>query len=298
MKAFLLLILIGLSTVVHSQQQDTIRVFYLGGQSNMDGFGYTKDLPKDLAKAFRDVYIFHGNPTGDAQVNGGVGIWAKLKPGHGTNFSSDSTSNKLSKRFGMELSFARRLKELYPNDKIALIKYSKGGSSIDSMAARQFGCWEPDYLANNQYNNFLNTINNAFAQQDINSDGITDILIPSGIIWMQGESDADCTEAIAKRYDANLKRLMDLIRASLRDNNIPIVIGKISDSWNDASGKVWTYGELVQYAQEKFVRNDQNAAIIRDTRFYKYSDPWHYNSEGYIHLGQRFADEIYQLIQP
>jgi len=298
MKTLLLLLFITLIPCVYAQQRDTIRVFYLGGQSNMDGFGYTKDLPKRLTKPFNDVYIFHGNPNGDAQVNGGVGIWAELKPGHGTSFSSDGTSNKLSERFGIELSFAKRLKELYPNEKIALIKYSKGGSSIDSVAARQFGCWEPDYTPNNQYDNFLNTVNNAFNDEDINNDGITDILIPSGIIWMQGESDADCTEAIAETYYSNLKRLMDLMRASLRNNDIPIVIGKISDSWNDASGKVWTYGELVQYAQEKFVQNDRNAAIVRDTRFYKYSDPWHYNSKGYIHLGQRFADEIHLLIQP
>ena len=69
-------------------------------------------------------------------------------------------------------------------------------------------------------------------------------------------------------------------------------------NWDDpGDGKVWDYGELVQYAQEKYARNDGSAAIVRTTRYYKYSDPWHYDSEGYMDLGKRFAKALYQLTQ-
>ena len=132
--------------------------------------------------------------------------------------------------------------------------------------------------------------------QDINGNGIKDILVPSGILWMQGESDAAFTEAVANNYFFNLKRLMDLLRASLLTNDLPVVIGKISDSWkDDKDGKVWDYGELVQYAQEKFAKSDGEAAIIRTTRYYRYSDPWHYDSQGYIDFGKQFADAVYKL---
>jgi hypothetical protein len=63
----------------------------------------------------------------------------------------------------------------------------------------------------------------------------------------------------------------------------------------DNNGKTWRYGELVQHAQEEYVRNDKNAAIVRDTQFYQYSDPWHYDSKGYIDLGIKFAEAIYIL---
>ena len=43
--------------IIFSQQKDKIRVFYLGGQSNMEGYGYNVDLPKDLSKAFENVWI-------------------------------------------------------------------------------------------------------------------------------------------------------------------------------------------------------------------------------------------------
>jgi hypothetical protein len=51
----------------------------------------------------------------------------------------------------------------------------------------------------------------------------------------------------------------------------------------------------VQYAQEKYAKTDRNAAIVRSTKFYKYSDPWHYDSYGYIDLGEKFAETIFDL---
>ena len=289
------------STSINAQilGSDTVRVYYLGGQSNMDGYGYNKDLPKPLGKINDDVWIFHGNPVGDDLPHGGLGIWEALKPGHGAGFQSDGISNKLSDRFGIELSMASRLQELYPGERIAFVKYSRGGSSIDSLATGRFGCWEPDYRGKtgiNQYDHFLLTVHTAMNTADIDGDGRTDILVPAGIVWMQGESDASFTEEIAQRYHMNLKRLMDLIRASFLSDDLPVVIGKISDSWDDqGDGKVWDHGELVQYAQEKYARIDGNAGIVRKTRYYKYSDPWHYDSEGYMDLGLRFAEALYQL---
>ncbi|MNS11754.1 hypothetical protein D3C72_433020 [compost metagenome] len=279
-------------------KKDTIRVFYLGGQSNMEGFGYVKGLPDSLSKKFKNVFIYHGNPVGDNDKSGGLGKWDVLQAGHGTGFSSDGISNKLSDRFGIELSFAKKLQELYPNQKLAFIKYARNGSSIDSIGTSSFGAWEPDFnegKGKNQYDYFLKTVNNAMAVKDINGDGVEDVLIPTGIIWMQGESDADKTEQIANQYYANLKRLMELMRATFRNNDLPVVIGKISDSGDDTDGKVWGFGELVQYGQEKFAATQSKASIVRTTSSYKYSDKYHYDNEGFIDLGKQFANAIFLL---
>ena len=253
-------------------KKDSIKVFYLGGQSNMEGFGYVKNLPESLKKKNKDFFIYQGNPVGDNDASGGLGKWDVLQPGHGTGFSSDGKINILSERFGVELSLAKKLQELYPNQKLAFIKYARNGSSIDSSGTAGFGAWEPDFKGGkgmNQYDYFLKTVNAAMAVKDINGDGVEDVLIPSGIIWMQGESDADKTEAIANQYCSNLKRLMDLMRATFRNNDLPIVIGKISDSGDIEGGKVWKYGELVQYSQEKFAATQPNVAIVRTTNSYK-----------------------------
>ncbi len=296
-----IMIAISISQLTLFGQQpraDTIQLFYLGGQSNMDGYGYNSELPGELRKPQDNIWIFHGNPVGDDQPGGGLGIWEVLQPGHGAGFSSDGKSNSLSDRFGVELSFAKRMEELHPNEKIAIIKYSRGGSSIDSLAAGRFGSWEADYTGTtglNQYDYFLQTVRGAMGVDDIDGDGTPDILVPAGIIWMQGESDGAYSEELAMRYYTNLKRLMDLLRASFLTDDLPVVIGKISDSWNDDDGKVWDRGELVQYAQEKYARTDAAAAIVRTTRYYKYSDPWHYDSEGYVDLGKQFAEALQQL---
>jgi hypothetical protein len=299
-KILLRLILILLPSIVLCQQieKDTIKVFYLGGQSNMTGYGYNKELPKASKAAYKNILIYQGNPVADEKENGGLGVWEVLKPGHGKGFTSNGTKNSLSKRFGIELSFAKKLQELYPNEKIALIKYARAGSSLDTLAADKYGSWDVDYKGVNginQYDNFLKTIKYALNTADIDNDGIEDVLIPSGIVWMQGESDAAYTEEIASDYYDNLKRLMNLMRASLHTDDLPVVIGKISDSWNDKDGIVWEHGDLVQYAQEKYVKTATNAAIVRSTRYYTYSDKWHYDTKGYLDLGEQFAEAIYLL---
>ena len=298
MKINLLIFLILISFIgIGQTKKDTIMLYYLGGQSNMQGYGFNKDLPSHLKK-FENVYIFQGKSVGDNQPDGGIGKWEILKPGNGTDFETNGKLNKPSERFGVELSFAKKLQELYPNQKIAFIKYSRNGSSLDSLAASNFGSWEPDFKSGkgiNQYDHYLKTIKNALSVSDINNDGVVDFLKPMGIIWMQGESDGYNNENVAKKYYDNLNRLMDLMRASFNDNDLPIVIGKISDSGKDKDGKVWDYGELVQFGQEKFIKTHNNTGIVRSTSQYNYSDQYHYDSLGYIDLGIKFAECIYNL---
>ncbi|PQA97724.1 hypothetical protein B0A70_03115 [Chryseobacterium piscicola] len=290
---FLLLLL---PTFFYTQK---IRVFVLAGQSNMNGFGYNKDLPSNL-RAFKDVYIFQGNSVADGEINGGIGYWDVLKPGHGTGFKSDGKTNTLSDRFGLELTFAKKMQEFFPEDKIALIKYAREGTSIDSLAAGNFGCWDADFNGKkgvNQYDHFLTTLKNALKEKDIDKNGRADELIMSGILWMQGEGDASYNEEIANNYYSHLKTLMNQMRAALLTDDLPVAIGKISDSGKNNSGRVWEMGELIQFAQEKFVKNDHHSSIIRSTKNYSYgNDPWHYNSAGYIDLGEKFAIEVFRLI--
>lgn len=300
MKRFLivaisLVLMGGLSTVYGTEY----KLYYLGGQSNMDGYGFVRELPAELAEPVPGVRIYQSSAEPDNAPINGAGIWSPLLPGHGRDFKSDGLTNTLSDRFGVELTLARRLRELDPSSPIALVKYSKGGTSIHVDAADQFGCWDPDFSKGNginQYDHFLATLRKALAVRDIDGDGTDDTLVPAGIVWMQGESDANDKE-IAEQYEANLKRLMDLIRAALRVDDLPVVMGRITDSGQDSDGTVWDYGPIVQKAQTDFCARDACAALVTSTDQYGYSDKWHYDTAGYIDFGIQFAEALYRLQQ-
>ncbi len=274
------------------------KLYFLGGQSNMTGYGYVSELPKEYKHNFKNIMIFEGSSRLDYEEDLGLGIWAILKPGHGVGFESDGISNHYSDRFGLELSFGKMIQELSENKNIAIIKYSRNGSSIDASSAGSFGCWEPNFSDSNrinQYDHFLATVRNAYSVNDIDGDGEDDILIPSGIIWMQGESDAANTYEVAKKYSKNLHRLINLIRAAFRNDNIPVAIGRITDSQKKMKNKIWKYGDIIRNEQELFVNTDHNSILVKSTDNYSYSDKWHYDSDAYIDLGNSFANFIYLL---
>ncbi|MFS2317609.1 sialate O-acetylesterase [Maricaulis sp. D1M11] len=281
---------------MQNEEPTVFKAYFLGGQSNMDGYGYITDLTASQSAPVDTVYIFAGASAGDGETGAGRGLWTPLTPGFGTGFTSNGVSNQLSDRFGPELSFGHTL-GAQSDAPIALIKYSRGGTSLADNSG--YGDWYPegggaDDL--NQYDFALATIRAALLDRDIDGDGRVDRLEPAGIIWMQGEADAYASPQSAAAYEANLDRMMDLLRAALHTDDLPVVIGRISDSGMDEDGQVMTYIETVLAAQESWVEGDDCAAYVRDIETYAHSDDaWHYLSEGYWRMGIAFADAVTQL---
>jgi hypothetical protein len=88
---------------------------------------------------------------------------------------------------------------------------------------------------------------------------------------------------------------MRAFRTVFQDENLPIVIGSISDSKADEKKKTWKYGAIVQKAQAEFAMEDEHAALVKSTSGYTYSDKYHYGTKGYMALGKEFARAVYQL---
>lgn len=277
----------------------TYKLYFLGGQSNMEGFGYTEELPGDAVFVSRNAMIFTGQMALDNETHGGAGIWQPLQPGHGTGFKTDGNTNQLSDRFGPELLFGLTMEQRSADSKIAIVKYALGGSGLADGVG--FGNWHPDFSTGtglNQYDHALKTLRNALAHTDIDGDGVADRLIPSGIVWMQGEADAHDSQAAADDYRANIERLMNLLRAALRVDDLPLVIGKITDSGMADDGTVMDYIETVQQAQQDFVLDDDCAAYVTITDELAYlDDGWHYDTEGFVRLGTAFALAMNELEQ-
>jgi hypothetical protein len=289
-------LLVLLAIVATPSYAADYQLFFLGGQSNMDGYGHVSELPEAYRGVVSGVRIFHGPPVQDGAPDDVAGVWASLQPGHGAGFASDDAGNKLSDRFGPELTFGARLIAVEPGAKVALVKYSFGGTALDRRVAA-YGNWDPDFDGNNQYDFALATLRNALSVTDIDGDGEADRLVPKGIIWMQGESDAFDNPLAAADYEANLKRIIDLLRAALRFDDLPVVIGMITDSGMAEDGTVMDFAKVVQAAQQRFVESDGCAALVTETETYGYpeNDAWHYDTDGYVKMGVAFADAIVAL---
>ena len=301
MKAFVTRIVpIGLGLLLGAcsdPQPTTYDLYFLGGQSNMEGFGFNEQLRSDAVTQSEGVMIFAGQMALDNETHGGKGVWQPLEPGFGTGFRTDGETNELSDRFGPELLFGLTMAQQGPNRNIAIVKYALGGSGLAEGVG--YGNWYPDFATGagiNQYDHALKTLRGALAHADIDGDGTTDQLVASGIVWMQGEADAFDSQAAADAYEANLGRLMDLLRAAMRVDDLPVVIGKITDSGMADDGSVMDYIETVQQAQQDFVDSDPCAAYVTVTDDLPYlDDGWHYDSEGFIRLGTAFAEAMIEL---
>ena len=279
------------------EEGTTYKVYFLGGQSNMDGYGFNKDLPDELGGAVEDVRIFTGEDVEDGTEGGGEGIWAALSPGHGTFFTTDGEANTLSERFGPELTFGRAMAKSSDGKRIAIIKFSRGGTGL-IHGVSGYGSWDPDYDEKNKrnlYDQALTAITYAMEVGDIDGDGKKDRLVPAGIVWMQGEADAFDNEDASANYDTNLARLMDLFRDALGDEALPVVIGRIKDSGDTASTRVMKFSPQVREAQARYAEKDSCAAMVTASDDFEFIDGWHYRSEDYIALGEAFAEAMEKL---
>jgi len=128
-----------------------LKVFLLGGQSNMDGRGATSGLPVALQSPQTDVLLYEGGTLGDLQPGGS--------------------------QFGPEVTFGRMIADARPGDDFALIKYAVSGTDL-------YGDWNPASGA--AYNSFSNTVTNGLTA--LTNAGHTYEIV--GMLWTQGENDA------------------------------------------------------------------------------------------------------------
>ena len=78
----------GCATSMQSESGNTYKLYFLGGQSNMEGYGTSSELPPSAQAPSEKAMIFVGQYALDNETHGGVGTWQPLQPGFGTGFST------------------------------------------------------------------------------------------------------------------------------------------------------------------------------------------------------------------
>jgi len=111
-------------------------------------------------------------------------------------------------------------------------------------------------------------------------------------VWMQGERDAK--ESHGEVYQASFAGLVAQLRADIKRDDINFVIGRLSDFDNDCTRyKHWI---KVREAQVEVAKADPRGAWVDTDDLNGDNDGLHYNREGYVELGKRFAEAAIDLI--
>lgn len=226
-------------------------IFILAGQSNMAGRGLVE--PQDTVPNRRILTINSANEI----------IVAK-EPLH---FYEPTLT-------GLDCghSFANRLiRKLNEEITILLLPLAVGGSSTQQ--------WLGDSLHRNVklMSNFRERV-----------DAAREHGIIKGILWHQGEADADSKNIVD--YQERLLKIFREFRMYCGNTTLPILIGELGtfsenqDHWN-----------LINKAIHQYATTDKNAIVINTSDLKSKTDKIHFNSEGQRSMGRRMADKFAEL---
>lgn len=225
-------------------------MFLLAGQSNMAGRGWV--MPQDTIPDKRILTI---NSSGQL-------ILAK-EPLH---FYEPSLTG-----LDCGLSFGKTMIPKIPDSiSVLLIPAAVGGSSISQ--------WLGDSLYRNVklLSNFREKVETAQQYGMI-----------KGILWHQGESDADPKNI--PYYRQRLSLLFAKFRQATGHDSLPVLLGELASFPKNQQNRA-----LINQAIREYATEDRNTAVIATGDLDHKGDSLHFNSEGQRTMGRRFAEAYLQ----
>ncbi len=257
----LTLILIWLTIsvdVVRSEEKKPLAVFILAGQSNMAGSGQSDELPVE----------YQTSPS-NVRVLGRRGQLEPLMP---------------QGRFGPDVSFSHALAKAWPDRTIVIVKHAVGGTS--ALA------WSPNWseeqarITGNErngplYDRLMARVKPLMEREDV------EIV---AMLWAQGGRDARFEQA-AKEYKENLKKIIEAVRRDVGNPRLPFLLAQTVD----APPRAFPYIETVRKAQQEISKEVPGTRLISSDKLAKHRDNIHFNTEGQIELGKRFARALLVL---
>ena len=270
----LALFVLALTVGLRDARADHYDVFLIGGQSNCDGRGATKDLVgplASLAKPQDDVIIAYSC----SKVRGPIletGGFKPLQPGWSVAPGYDRKKGLPSDKFGPELGFGRAMADALKPGKVALIKYTEGGTNL----AKQ---WNPD-VRGVLYDAFLAHTQKSL--KELTDKGHTYTL--RGMIWHQGESDAGLT---TEAYQKLLTTFIERLRKDLKTPDLAFGIGEVFDNKKR---------DTVRAAQKATAESVKGAYFVPATDLKTFDNGTHFDAASQVELGRRFATGMLKAI--
>jgi hypothetical protein len=248
--------------MINSLPSEEVDLFIVAGQSNAQGWqGNAAFYPPDPNGLDGKIRFFWKSPG----ISDSGGKWTTLQK-QGGRFPAG--------HFGLEVSFARKLKENGYNP--AIFKYSLGATSIASHWKQPGG--------GGMYDDMGKLLATAVAQ--LVNEGNT--VKFQGFIWIQGESDAQ-TKDLALAYEARLRALIDDLRTKIvQAPAMPVIL-----SVDEQHQWVVSNPEIVT-AQKHLAQTLKDCVWVSMMGLEK-ADGTHLTPAGLVLHGQRVYDAYLQF---
>lgn len=248
-----------------------VKVFLLAGQSNMEGRADGDRLTaQDRARL--------------EKVQGRVQLAFNNEPARALDVVRPSEEiaaiYKVAHIFGPELFFGIAVAEAWPEEKILLIKYTAGATSLH-------GAWNPDWseekakAMGEERAPRLYPALAAYVGQVLAGYGEDEYEI-GAMLWVQGETDSG-KESAETAYGENLRTLVERIRQDTERARLPFLLFQVGE------------GKVVE-GMQTVAREVPDVYLLLQSLdpdspdFYQKIENGHYNHEGQKKLGLRFAE--------
>ena len=282
-----LLALGGIHTGCHSLagRPETMDVVLVAGQSNAVGYDARPDqLPADPAD--REIWFWWrcGDPPPDEHDSTSGGKWTYLQPqprGQPKLPKSGRQYGNFAQPeggFGPEMGLARELRAREKRP-LAVVKAAFSGTGLR-------GDWNPTGEGGECYRALVAETRAALASALAR--GVS--LRLRALIWVQGESDANAQDAAV--YEQALGGMIAALRCDLAAPDLPALLAV---NTRFGGGRNAFMPQIIA-AQQALAAKDRHCVYV-DTEGAAIANAVHFNAEGTLEVGRRFAQALLRLEQ-
>ncbi len=281
--------------------RDTVKVFILAGQSNMEGAGRVEGDPNHNEGKGSLSYLAENDPkykklrkgSGGWVERDDVSIWylgrkGKLAPGFGSRPGN----------IGPELGFGHVVGDAF-EEPVLLIKTAWGGKSLavdfrPPSSGGEVGPFYKEMLAH--VKSVLENLKQEFP--DLGSDYEI-----AGFGWHQGWNDG-CDMGMCQEYEENMKNFIRDVRKDLGVEKLPFVIADSGFGGADQSHPRRLMIREAQAAPAKAGEFKGNVACVETAGFWRTEEEspskqgyhWNSNAETYYLIGEAMGEAMKELI--
>ena len=310
---FGLIYFILLTLISTSLDAQSVKVFILAGQSNMQGQGEIE--PSSTVGTLS--HFMENDPTANEfwyiqhDVNEWVeqdDVWVRYKQEDGSVLAENLTVGlgASQNQIGPELTFGHVIKE-ESDSRVLIVKTAWGGKSLAVDFRPPSSGGETGFY----YNQMLLDVNEAIENLEFDfpsfeAGGEVEI---AGFCWFQGWNDGD-ELAFAQEYEQNLNNLISDLRVDLDSPELPFVVALTGHGGYDLEPEGTWLGNLQHHvlpAQINVIENGghEHVAYVDTRAFWPEADQspeedfgfhWYNNAECFLKIGAGLGDAMFNLL--